>query len=116
MRRQRFILAGALAPVAGGLIGPPPATAATIALTCPGDSLQAAIDRADPGDAVTIAAGNYTENVTIGKNLTVTGAGRAVTIIDGSGGTTSTITILSGVACGHSPPCVRAPALAAGRG
>ena len=42
---------------------------------CPFTLVQAAIDAASPGAIVTICAGVYSGNVTIDKNLTLTGAG-----------------------------------------
>lgn len=44
----------------------------------------AAIDRANPGDTITIAPGTYAENISITKGLTLQGAGAALTIIDGN--------------------------------
>src|SRR5262249_25772788 len=44
-----------------------------------------AISLAASGDAVTIAAATYIENVTIPHSLTVTGSGAGDTIIDGGG-------------------------------
>ncbi|HEY1192265.1 MAG TPA: right-handed parallel beta-helix repeat-containing protein [Gemmata sp.] len=47
-------------------------------------SIQRAVDAASVGDTVTVADGTYTENVTIGKNLTLVSAnGRAATTIQG---------------------------------
>jgi parallel beta-helix repeat protein len=44
-------------------------------------SIQAAVNAAAPGDTVLVDPGTYTEQVTISKNLTLTGAGAATTII-----------------------------------
>lgn len=44
-------------------------------------SIQAAIDDADSGDTINVAAGTYTEQVVINKNLTLEGAGAESTII-----------------------------------
>jgi hypothetical protein len=65
-------------------------------------TIGATIAKAASGDAISIAAGTYVEQVTLGKSLTVTGAGAASTIIklpstvtsDASlGSTTNVVTI-----------------------
>jgi hypothetical protein len=48
----------------------------------PCQHIQTAIDRAASGDAINIAAGTYTEAVSIGTSLTIDGAGADSTIID----------------------------------
>lgn len=47
-------------------------------------TIQAAIDAASPDDVVNIAAGTFVENVNLNKNVDLVGAGKGVTIIDGS--------------------------------
>jgi len=49
-------------------------------------TIQAAINAANSGDVIDVAAGTYYENVEINKKLTVQGAGKENTIIDGSSG------------------------------
>lgn len=48
-------------------------------------TIQSAIGKASSGDTVNVAAGTYYEHVTIGKSLTLQGADRETTVIDGGG-------------------------------
>lgn len=47
-------------------------------------SIQAAVNAASSGDTIQVAAGTYSEHVSFGNNLTITGAGAGSTIVDGS--------------------------------
>jgi parallel beta-helix repeat protein len=47
------------------------------------DTIQKAVDAADPGDTIIVRPGIYTENVFINKTLTLIGKDRNTTIIDG---------------------------------
>lgn len=51
----------------------------------PGQSIQMAIDGADPGDTVTVAPGTYTENLTLRSGVNVEGSGAEDTILRGTG-------------------------------
>ncbi|MHB8119455.1 MAG: right-handed parallel beta-helix repeat-containing protein [Methanothrix sp.] len=51
----------------------------------PGMKIQSAVNVAFGGDTVNVAAGTYKENVKIYKSLTVKGAGKGKTIVDGGG-------------------------------
>jgi hypothetical protein len=53
----------------------------TCAKTLPCSTVQHAVDIATPGDTVRVAAGTYVEQVTIGINLSVVGAGVDKTVI-----------------------------------
>jgi hypothetical protein len=55
-----------------------------------------AISLAGSGDSIKVAAATYTENLTVGVNLKITGASASTTIIDG-GGLNTVVTIQSGV-------------------
>ena len=47
--------------------------------------IQVAVIAAAPNDTINVAAGTYTETVTIGKPLSLVGAGRSATTIDATG-------------------------------
>ena len=53
---------------------------------CDSGKIQDAIDRADPGDIITVQDGVYYEDVIVNKSLTIRSQnGAANTVIDGSG-------------------------------
>ena len=66
-----------LAAVVAFLLLPAGASFANSTLMVPADfsTIQAAVDAASPGDTILVGPGIYTEQVTIGKNLTLKGAG-----------------------------------------
>jgi len=76
MRKGTFALALAFGVVATLLAaGPVQAQGATIDVL-PGDSIQAAVHQAQPGDTIVVHAGTYTESVSIHKDdLTLMGEG-----------------------------------------
>src|ERR1035438_9510258 len=48
-------------------------------------TISAAVTAASPNDTIKVAVGTYTEDVVIGKALSVVGASRSTTIIDATG-------------------------------
>lgn len=80
-------------PAGGNRLG---ATNCTVcASNCPYSTIQAAIDAAVAGSTIVICDGLYTEDITIGKNLTLAAVEGAEVEIEGTG-TTSVVTVQSG--------------------
>ena len=63
---------------------PCPEVCQVCASGCAFSTVQAAINAASPGATISICAGTFTENLRIDRNLTLAGAGRGVTILDGN--------------------------------
>jgi parallel beta-helix repeat protein len=81
MRVKTTLVAAALAGLTTMLLSGP-AAADTIKVS-PGQSIQAAINKADPGDTVKLAPGTYKENVKITTDaLTLKGSGPDETVIE----------------------------------
>jgi hypothetical protein len=89
-----FLLAVALV-LSFSLVIATPVAADTI--NVPGDysTIQAAINAADPGDTIQVAAGTYDEQVVINKNLTLQGVGDATIIKPSADNLTQVFTGLS---------------------
>jgi hypothetical protein len=52
---------------------------------CDHTSIQAAVDSADPGDTILLGPDTFYENVVIGTDVSIIGAGREQTVVDGRG-------------------------------
>jgi hypothetical protein len=92
--RTRLLAALFLALI--GLGGTAYRTDAARVIVCPSgcafSSIQAAIDAAPVGAAIKIKPGTYAEQVTISKDLTLSGSGADTTVIDGGGANVVTAT------------------------
>ncbi|MCP3976109.1 MAG: hypothetical protein GY720_16635 [bacterium] len=93
-RGRLSVLLVALATALIFIPGVPAAASTTHEVTCPGESLQAAIDAASPGDLI-LLDGVCDENVVVDKDLDIDG--KTVAIIDG-GGRDSVMRIAHGAA------------------
>jgi parallel beta-helix repeat protein len=95
MKRRAIVLSAAFALLvsAAGQAGGAPARASSLSMqgaqgalasvVVPRDfpTIQAAVDAAAPGGTVNVKAGTYTEEVVIGKDLNLRGAGKGATVI-----------------------------------
>jgi parallel beta-helix repeat protein len=71
----------AAAAAAGLLLAAAPAEARTVKVPRDFRTIQAAVDAAAPGDTIDVGRGTYTEEVVIGKDLDLRGAGPGATTI-----------------------------------
>ncbi|MFG2121397.1 nitrous oxide reductase family maturation protein NosD [Streptomyces sp. NPDC048710] len=76
MKKTLLSVAAAMVVAAGTVATAGTAHAATVWTVSPGQSIQAAVDAAQPGDTIQLAAGTYQESVQVEKdNITIKGAG-----------------------------------------
>lgn len=87
MTKRQFTYLGCVAlMVTSGLAAAAPAGARTSHDVLPGESIQAAVDAAKPGDVIDVAPGVYRESVLIRKSdLTLRGAGERTVILPPTG-------------------------------
>jgi Right handed beta helix region len=105
MRVKMTLAAAALAALLTALLSAP-ATARSIHVG-PGDSIQAAVNGADLGDTIKIAAGIYHQNVQIKKDgITLNGAGSSKTVLQGGGTGTPVDDVCTGEEGGFVGICV----------
>lgn len=79
---QRIGLAGVTAVGVLG-VAAAPANASATHVVAPGQSIQAAVDAAHPGDTIVLRSGNYAGGVIISKDrITIRGAGRSTVVSD----------------------------------
>ena len=80
MRIRLVVLMAVLGAL--GLVAVPAAHAASV-IVVPTNrpTIQSAVDAASPGDTIIVRSGTFTEQVTIGKSLTIVGAGAQATTI-----------------------------------
>ncbi|WP_067284949.1 right-handed parallel beta-helix repeat-containing protein [Streptomyces jeddahensis] len=88
MTTRKIKYLGCVAAVAvSGLGAAPPTAAAARHVVLPGQSIQQAVDAAQPGDTIVIAPGTYRESVLITKSrLTLRGAGSRTVIMPPASG------------------------------
>lgn len=53
-------------------------------IVAPGQTIQSRIDAATPGDVIFVPAGNYTENITINKAITLKGPNESINAVTGT--------------------------------
>lgn len=83
LRRSTCLLVFLLFLLMSGCSGGRSGDEGGVASLRPGESLQEAIDRAEPGSVLRLAAGTWDENIVISKSLTLRGAGRDETVVRG---------------------------------
>lgn len=92
-RSFRYLLGAPVLGLLTALLAASPAHAATLTVCssgCDQTTIKAAVAAAAPGDTIDVKAGTYNENgIQVTKALTIQGAGKGQTIVDGGGAATS---------------------------
>ena len=84
MKTVRWFVLGAVAlglPLLAFVAAPVAGAATQIVVPRDRPTIQSAVDAASPGDTIVVLAGVFTEQVTIGKSITLVGAGSQATTI-----------------------------------
>jgi predicted outer membrane repeat protein len=113
--QRLFVVIPGLAAVAATAV--PVARASDLSVCahgCEFTTVQRAVDSAHDGDVILIGAGTYFENVNVNKALTLSGAGRDKTRLDGS--SLGTVLSLSGDSLGDTPIVITNMTITHGRG
>jgi pectin methylesterase-like acyl-CoA thioesterase len=116
LRKPLAILAMVIAGLALYTSTSPVFAASTLVVPTQYPSIQSAVNAANPGDTVKVRPGTYAEQISIDKNLTLTGAGAGSTIIRAPGtllpgeiGTNSIVEIFGGASVTMSRLTVSGP-------
>jgi nitrous oxidase accessory protein NosD len=81
MTRCRFVVLMAAVGALGVVPAPAAQAASVIVVPTNRPTIQSAVDAASPGDTILVRSGTFVEQVTIGKTLTIVGAGARATTI-----------------------------------
>jgi parallel beta-helix repeat protein len=81
MARVRLVVLMAVVGALGLVAIPAAYAASVIVVPTTRPTIQSAVDAASPGDTIIVRSGTFTEQVTIGKSLTIVGAGAQATTI-----------------------------------
>ncbi len=86
--KKLAIFAIVIAALVPALVPGVAAAQSTIIHVYEGQSIQAAVDAANPGDIIFVGPGSYTENVIVDKPVSIKGAGAARTTVQSPNGNT----------------------------
>jgi parallel beta-helix repeat protein len=80
-RRAKVMSAAVGVATVGALLVPGGAAYGAVVNVAAGQSIQAAVNAASPGDTIKVASGTFRESVEVTKSLTILGAGQGSTIV-----------------------------------